>query len=258
MECPYCGKEHPDQARFCPITGKSLESSTSSFVRCPKCGKNVPSENHYCLNCGQTLVSARDARHGNVQPGGSFRRNIFLIAGGIVFLIVLILVLITLNRGRQKVTPATLANESLTKTALNQQMEGSPLPQNIAISTHTQTLVLLPTRNDPTLSIPATNSSATTQPERKLCPGAPPIRIEIGDTARVVTSKVLARSNPVVGTNVQWYFFQGAELKIIDGPVCSNDVSFFKVQESSSNHIGWIAEAEADTKNYYIEPVGEQ
>jgi hypothetical protein len=63
------------------------------------------------------------------------------------------------------------------------------------------------------------------------------------------------RLDPVVGTNVQWYIDADTLLQIIDGPVCSNDVSFFKVKDLSTGHINWVQEAEADTKNYFIEPV---
>jgi hypothetical protein len=90
---------------------------------------------------------------------------------------------------------------------------------------------------------------------RDTCPGAPPIKVEIGDTARVTNNNgkpLFMRAKPEVGSNVQWYLFVGNELRIIDGPVCSNDVSFFKVEDMNTGHIGWVAEAESDSQIYLI------
>jgi hypothetical protein len=99
------------------------------------------------------------------------------------------------------------------------------------------------------------NYPSNTQGDRKSCPGAPPIRVEIGDVARVLDNNgvpLYMRSIPEVGTNVQWYLYAGNEVKIIDGPVCANDVSFFRVEELSTHHTGWVAEAEADSNKYYL------
>jgi len=97
-----------------------------------------------------------------------------------------------------------------------------------------------------------------TPPARKTCPGAPPIRVEIGDTARVSYNNgkpLYLRSAPVVGQNVQWYLYGGTAIKIIAGPDCSNDVSFFEVSDLSNGHTGWVPEADADSTNYLLDLV---
>jgi hypothetical protein len=115
------------------------------------------------------------------------------------------------------------------------------------------------------ISEPST-SYRTDKEGRKYCPGAPPIRVEIGDTARVTSTStttqngipyIYMRLKPEVGKNIQWYLYAGTIIQIIDGPKCANDVSYFLVKDLSTGHINWVQEAETDTKtkNYYIEPV---
>ncbi len=53
MKCPYCGEEHPADARFCPSTGQMLSPSQEST--CPSCGAPVQAEWPYCQSCGAPL-----------------------------------------------------------------------------------------------------------------------------------------------------------------------------------------------------------
>lgn len=52
MHCSYCGQEHPDSARFCPVTGKTLVPEQAI---CPRCGRGVQAEATYCPTCGADL-----------------------------------------------------------------------------------------------------------------------------------------------------------------------------------------------------------
>jgi hypothetical protein len=49
MQCPHCQQEHPDEASFCPVTGKSIESSRN----CPNCGQKVEATWMICAYCGK-------------------------------------------------------------------------------------------------------------------------------------------------------------------------------------------------------------
>jgi predicted nucleic acid-binding Zn ribbon protein len=53
MICPHCGKEHPDEAVFCPSTGKSLAPSSA----CPHCGESHPSSMQFCPRTGKVITS---------------------------------------------------------------------------------------------------------------------------------------------------------------------------------------------------------
>lgn len=49
--CPYCGDKHPDQAKFCPVTGQSLFSSGY----CMQCGTELGAGWKVCPNCGKPI-----------------------------------------------------------------------------------------------------------------------------------------------------------------------------------------------------------
>ncbi|RME36694.1 MAG: zinc-ribbon domain-containing protein, partial [Deltaproteobacteria bacterium] len=53
MKCPYCGAEHPENARFCPVTGQTLLKSQERV--CPVCGVAVQADWPYCQACGAPL-----------------------------------------------------------------------------------------------------------------------------------------------------------------------------------------------------------
>jgi len=126
-------------------------------------------------------------------------------------------------------------------------------------NTSTQQVYLPPTNNNippiTSISIPAPTLVRPTE-TRNMCGGAPPIRVEKGDTAQVTSNcgdHILMRENPVVATNAKQYLYSGDELRIIDGPQCSNHVSFFLVEAPKYNKTGWVAEAEPDSNNYCIQ-----
>ena len=57
MKCPYCGQEHPDVFKFCPISGQSLAPQTKVCGN-PDCKyENVPIEAKFCPRCGTPFSS---------------------------------------------------------------------------------------------------------------------------------------------------------------------------------------------------------
>lgn len=52
-KCPECGKNLPEDAKFCPNCGIKLEKKNF----CPECGKQVPPDAKFCPNCGKELKS---------------------------------------------------------------------------------------------------------------------------------------------------------------------------------------------------------
>ena len=66
MKCPYCGQEHPDDFKFCPISGESLAPQTKVCGN-PACKySNVPIEAKFCPRCG-TPFSLREENLFNKQ-----------------------------------------------------------------------------------------------------------------------------------------------------------------------------------------------
>uniref|UniRef100_A0A7C4Y4Q2 SPFH domain-containing protein n=1 Tax=candidate division WOR-3 bacterium TaxID=2052148 RepID=A0A7C4Y4Q2_UNCW3 len=50
-KCPKCGKDIPQDAKFCPECGEKL--TDKKF--CPKCGKEIPQDAKFCPECGNKL-----------------------------------------------------------------------------------------------------------------------------------------------------------------------------------------------------------
>src|SRR6266508_3391356 len=54
MDCPSCGHDNPDGAKFCRGCGTSFQSD----IACPNCGsRNLP-DSAFCNECGQRLADA--------------------------------------------------------------------------------------------------------------------------------------------------------------------------------------------------------
>lgn len=57
MKCSYCGQEHPDDFKFCPISGQPLVPQ-AKVCENPKCKyENVSIEAKFCPRCGTPFSS---------------------------------------------------------------------------------------------------------------------------------------------------------------------------------------------------------
>lgn len=87
------------------------------------------------------------------------------------------------------------------------------------------------------------------------CPGAPPVRLEAGRTvciANIEPDTLRVRSTPQIGNdNVIIHLYSGARLHILEGPLCADGFSWFKIS-TSDGLVGWAAEG--SSKNYFMEP----
>ncbi len=109
----------------------------------------------------------------------------------------------------------------------------------------------------PLAPIIQTSSGPTSYPTMEIsCPGAPPIRVEVGNLVRVTTTdgdNLRLRSSPEVANNILQRVPAGLELRIIGGPVCSDNFSYWEVKIPGTSQTGWIAEG--DYSIYYVEPI---
>lgn len=57
MKCPHCNQEHPDDYKFCPVTGKEIETLLAcQNPKCPNHGKQIiPKDSKCCPYCGQSI-----------------------------------------------------------------------------------------------------------------------------------------------------------------------------------------------------------
>lgn len=59
MQCPQCGFENRDDARFCKRCGQSLQgASTAAAPLCPACGAEVKPGARFCARCGRPLAAS--------------------------------------------------------------------------------------------------------------------------------------------------------------------------------------------------------
>lgn len=83
------------------------------------------------------------------------------------------------------------------------------------------------------------------------CPGAPPSRLNVGDSAIVITEPdpLRARSAPVDGEVVD-QLFRDYRLPVVGGPVCADEFLWWEVELRDGSR-AWVAEG--DNTEYYLD-----
>lgn len=87
------------------------------------------------------------------------------------------------------------------------------------------------------------------------CPGAPTQRLNIGEMAYVCTAtdSVKLREGPGKNYSVIKSLVPGADLKVIGGPTCADNWSWWKV-ETESGYVGWMSEGGDSVDRYFLCP----
>jgi RNA polymerase subunit RPABC4/transcription elongation factor Spt4 len=263
--CPHCNNEHPDDAKFCPITGKTIPAFDAPRIAgaalvCKNCQTRLPANAQFCPVCGAARVGVAGAEPGGLQVGDFIRKNAIKLAGIGIILILMVLAFFSLIGKKTKVIPLQLPLATQTRTALLRETAGlttllvtKTVPPTEAQPTNT--ISLLVPSPQPTQPIPT--SFPTLFPTMDIsCPGAPPIRVEAGDLVRVTTTegdKLNLRSSPKVVNNIIDLIPAGTKLRVISGPNCSDNSTFWEIQILESTEQGWVMEG--DLSLYYIEPI---
>jgi hypothetical protein len=102
-----------------------------------------------------------------------------------------------------------------------------------------------------TQQLPTASGQTTTDS----CPGAPTQRVRVGDKARVCTQydRLIVRSQPGRGGREITRLEPGAYVEIIEGPICANRYSWWRIR-SDSGTLGWVAEGGDNVDPYFICP----
>lgn len=87
------------------------------------------------------------------------------------------------------------------------------------------------------------------------CPGAPPQRLKVNEMAYVCTStdSVKLREGPGKSYSAIKSLVPGADIKVISGPSCADNWSWWKVK-TESGFIGWMSEGGDSTDRYFLCP----
>ena len=88
------------------------------------------------------------------------------------------------------------------------------------------------------------------------CPGAPNQRLIVNKMAYVCTSidTVKLREGPGKDYSILKSLVPGAVLKVVGGPVCANNWSWWKV-ETESGYVGWMSEGGDNIDPYFLCPM---
>jgi uncharacterized protein YgiM (DUF1202 family) len=87
------------------------------------------------------------------------------------------------------------------------------------------------------------------------CPGAPSQRLKVNDMAYVCTASdtVKLREGPGKNYSVLRSLVPGADIKVIGGPKCADNWSWWQV-ETESGYEGWISEGGDNVDKYFLCP----
>ena len=191
-ECPFCGQLHPENAHFCPVTGKPLpineshlgekgqkswQSETSKTISCPNCGAQCPETAKFCSFCSTKLFPSHE-RISPIKKGASpgHRRNLVVIWS--IASIFLVFCLVTILLGvwylRDHIKDVTGVNLNLPLPVAWFVTHTPGLPES-ATFTVTSTLTLTP-GHSPTFTLTPipTESPAVTLPSPSPMPTLTP------------------------------------------------------------------------------------
>ncbi|MBE7433101.1 MAG: zinc-ribbon domain-containing protein [Anaerolineales bacterium] len=225
MKCPHCGDQHPDQASFCPKTGKTLKQPDV----CANCGANLPSDVSFCPVCG-TAVNSTQSSIIQLKISQVLKQPRVRLALIICFIFAFGMCAMVLSN----IKPITPAQQIPTK--------------NTTIST--PTLRKFSTATTRPTSLPTTKPISTQInlqpiPADYKCPDRNRINLQVGAFAEIVKLDVNLREQPIVpqvsDANVILVLRKGDKVQVIDGPTCSHDGTWWKVK-TESGRVGWARE----------------
>jgi hypothetical protein len=199
MICPYCQQEHPDNARFCPVTGQEI--SVNQPI-CPNCYREILPGLSYCTFCG-TKIAKDQTQPISTQPiptqpvyvpsvQGEPKNLLWLF--GLILLFALVLVgggiYLVFFSGNEKSSPSSqeeLSSAEIEPISTSNVMVGAITePVNIEASTLDPTSTPLPSATPaPTDTI---TPSETPQPTPTAIAANQPVALEVNpkDGAEIV------------------------------------------------------------------------
>ncbi len=257
------------QAPIDPYTGQPFPPG-AALVRCPRCGRfhraDIWMANQRCAfsDCGYqgppapVQPPAADSPWqylATEKPQSGLIGRIGLIAAIVLLLGCAGFLIFTLasSSGDDRRTPGQEPPPGAAPTT------GLDLPTRAPAGTDAPP-ALLPTLTQPPFNPP----TVTTEPTRTLtpsptpftCPGMLPSRVKVGEKARVCTKqdRLILRESPSRSANELVRIVTGTEFKIMEGPVCEDQSTWWRIA-LDSGLTGWVREGTDATDPYFICPV---
>ena len=230
MKCPHCGDQHPDQASFCPKTGKTLNQPDV----CPNCGANLPSDVSFCPVCGTAITNAKfDTVQLRVSQALRQPRVQLALIAFFIFTIGMFAMVLS---GIKFIIPAQ-------QISTEKPIISTPTRQKFATATIRPTLI-------PTTKPISTQNNLEPIPASYRCPDKDKINLQVGAFAEIGRLDVNLREEPVVpqvsDANVILVLRRGDKVQVIDGPTCSHDGTWWELL-TESGMVGWGREISRGT-----------
>lgn len=237
MQCPYCGDQHPDQADFCPKTGKTL----NRVKVCPHCRASLPSEVRFCPACGKAINNAESKLiPSKLSQTLKLSRVQLAITLCIIFAIGMITIISNGVQSKSPVQQVSNENTNISTVTPQKTLTKANRATTSASSTSISRQDKLPT-NTPILA----QDKLRPIPASYKCPDRNKIKLQVGALAVVDNRDVNLRKKPVVPqnnkANVILVLHKGDKVQVIGGPQCSHDGTWWKVK-TESGKVGWCRE----------------
>lgn len=225
MKCPYCKGEHADQARFCPVTGQSLDTVPGQLEDSQPGPARIRRRSTWPIRVliliGVLLIAAGGILLWNPPSVGAFPVSTQPVG-------------------------VSLTPERHTETlAVQQDSTPFTLPSGATVTP-------FPT-NTLTPSSSSTPVSGTPWPA---CPNASyESRLQTGAFATVSLTPPLAnnvRESAGIDHHLLGKIQPGELIKVLSGPECVEDWVWWKIQSQETGLTGWTSEG--DLENYWLVP----
>lgn len=167
MICRYCQEQHPDNAQFCPKTGKVLKN------QCPNCDNQVKVGSKFCTYCGYTMGIPPQGALPAVFPSEPTLRSpwLFIILGVGGILVVAIVILLLNPTWFSGLSIFSSSTSTPTDTVLSTEV--SPAPPLDDPASPTPTLIITEVLDQPTIT--PTNSPFPSPSATQIMPSNTPL-----------------------------------------------------------------------------------
>lgn len=165
--------------------------------------------------------------------------TLWVILGACAVIGVILFILFSGNGGS---SGGTSSASGLSDSGSNSSVSQSV--QQDSSSSSAQDVYVAPTETKPTIT-----------PTIFACPGMPPSRVKVGDKVKICSKeRLILRQEPSTSAADIRRFEPGTEFKIIGGPECADDSTWWKAlfKYNDKEYTGWVREGTDPESTYFI------
>jgi len=251
----------PPQTNYCSNCGHPVETGT---IFCSDCGVQLDQFSDLNPNFEtnrppyielKNPTNKKRTENPTINTHSNSLKWLFLIPMAL-FVVILIMIINTQkpNKPLKSINGSSLPTVQSDKPmALNTVVELQPTITAVPIDTEEMDQKQATEVKITSITEGGKNSARSTPTSS--CPGAPDQRLIVGENARVCTKSdsVYVRKDPSRSSEILTSVSPSTIVKVIDGPECADNWSFWKV-ELSNGKSGWMAEGGDKIDPYFLCP----